>query len=194
MTFLFWRCSALPSFSSSRRQHFSTPSLRWQNLFHAERLKSELSSVEALQRTFLLFGEVDFTAAHASSIKAIAQEFDQLKTAAAEEPDGTSGQVESITNIVSRRLEVLDRTAGIRRSGTFDAVLSTLRRSQGTEIMNAAKREILALETDSAARLGDQTVKRKESLRMMRWAALLTGLSGLLLLGNAVCRVYAKRA
>src|SRR5258707_14925015 len=81
-------------------------------LFHAERLISELSGLEALQRTFLLSGEVDFAAAHASGIKAIAQEFDQLKTAAAEEADGTSGQVESITNIVSRRLAGLDRTAG----------------------------------------------------------------------------------
>jgi hypothetical protein len=60
--------------------------------------------------------------------------------------------------------------------------------------MNAAKREILALETDAAARLGDQTVKRREALRMTRWAALLTGLSGLLRLGNAVYRLYGKRA
>jgi signal transduction histidine kinase len=150
---------------------------------------TRLVDAETGHRGFLLTARPDYLAVHEEAIRDLPDLLSDLTGLAGDDAD-LGPRVERIRELADQRLDVMDRTIALARTGRIGEAVSLIRGGQGKTLMDAIRVEIAAIDEIQATRLQFRT-------RQSEWAANVTvlanALGGVLILVLAGASVWLIR-
>lgn len=140
--------------------------------FTAREILTRLVDAETGQRGFMLTARPEYLSVHDEAIQAMPDLFNELN-ALTEGDSDLQPRVERIRDLSDRRLDVMERSIVLARTGRIGEAVSVIRAGQGKALMDAMRAEIAAIDEVQATRL---QFRRRQS----EWAGGVTVLANAL--------------
>lgn len=138
----------------------------------AQELLTRLVDAETGQRGFMLTARAEYLGVHSSAINDLPELFDSLAGLTVDDPD-LGPRVVHVRELSVRRLDLMQRTLDLARTGRIGEAVALIRSGQGKTMMDAIRAEIAAIDEIQATRLQFRT-------RQSEWAAGVTLIVNLL--------------
>ena len=138
----------------------------------AQELLTRLVDAETGQRGFMLTARAEYLGIHADAIHDLPDLFDSLAGLTVDDPD-LGPRVVHVRELSARRLDLMQRTLDLARTGRIGEAVALIRSGQGKAMMDAIRAEIAAIDEIQATRLQFRT-------RQSEWAAGVTLIVNLL--------------
>jgi PAS domain S-box-containing protein len=142
-------------------------------------LFSALKDAETGQRGYLITGRPEYLEPYNRAVAEVPQLYSQLVDAVRERPD-QAARVAAVQPLITQKLEELDRTIELKKSGDDRAAIEFVNTDAGKRTMDQIRRIIEEIQEVSAAR-SSQQASQVESTQQR--AEIVTGLGSILLLG-----------
>ena len=138
----------------------------------AQELLTRLVDAETGQRGFMLTARAEYLGIHADAIHDLPDLFDSLAGLTVDDPD-LGPRVVHVRELSARRLDLMQRTLDLARTGRIGEAVALIRSGQGKAMMDEIRAEIAAIDEIQATRLQFRT-------RQSDWAAGVTLIVNLL--------------
>lgn len=140
-----------------------------------------LVDAETGQRGFMLTARPEYLAIHEQAVRDLPDLLSELDALTTGDPD-LEPRVERIQDLAGQRLDVMDRTIGLVRTGRIGEAVGLIRGGQGKALMDAIRVETAAIDEIQFTRLQFRT-------RQSEWAGHVTVIANAL--GGALILVLA---
>lgn len=125
---------------------------------------AELTEAETGQRGYLLTGEDSYLEHYSHSVNSINQQIQKLQTLTADNSN-QQRRFDTLKPLVTQRLAALEEVIKLRKDKGFEAALTGVKTSRGTELMAGIRQVLREMEKEEATLLKER-LTRHESAEM----------------------------